>query len=266
MPYAQMTEWRFIDSGPYSSSFNMAVDEAIALTVRKGVFPPTLRIYEWERKSVSLGSFQKTADIDVGFCIANDVPIVRRPTGGRAILHGDELTYSFSSKNEGYFSKGLLDSYRQLSLAFMSALMMLGLDITIKTNRESGRSLTGSALCFHSTSYGEITLGNRKIVGSAQKRWRDGLLQQGSIPYTVDGELTQKIFNFEPLPGAGRIVGLRDTVPYLEPEGLKKAIRLSFEEVFRVKLHSAHLSHEEDLLARELEARKYRSPDWNFQR
>ncbi|HWR57957.1 MAG TPA: biotin/lipoate A/B protein ligase family protein [Thermodesulfovibrionales bacterium] len=262
-----MTEWRFIDSGPCAASYNMAVDEAIAISVRNGSSPPTLRVYGWDRPSVSLGSFQKISDIDVGFCAKTNVPIVRRPTGGRAILHDDELTYSFSSRSEGAFSGGLLDSYRQLSAAFKSAIETLGLHLAVKTERESGRNLARSPLCFKSTSYGEITFKGKKLIGSAQKRWRDGFLQQGSIPYTVDGDRAKRVFALEsPVDLESSVVGLKEHLDNLEPEKIKKAIAHAFEGAFQTRFSLSSLSPEEILLARELQTLKYLSQDWTYQR
>ncbi len=255
-----MTEWRLIDSGPSTASYNMAVDEAIAVSVRSGAVPPTLRLYGWDRPSVSLGAFQKTVDVNERYCEDNRIPVVRRPTGGRAIFHGDELTYSFSSKNEGFFSRGLLDSYRQLSAAFRSALETLGLNVTMKEGRESGRNLNRTPLCFRVASYGEISFRERKLIGSAQKRWKDGFLQQGSLPYAIDEEGTRKVFNLSPgFDLKDRMIGLRELLPNLDPEKFREAIRVSFEETFGIRFRSPGLSLKEDLLARELEVRKYRS-------
>ncbi len=255
-----MTEWRLIDSGPCSAPHNMALDEAIATEVRKGNVPVTLRFYGWERASVSIGSFQKIADLDLAFCVENDVPVVRRPTGGRAILHGDELTYSFSAGNDGLFSRGLLDTYRQLSAALKSALDMLGVDTVMKTERESGKILTRSPLCFRSTSYGELSFRGNKLIGSAQKRWADGFLQQGSIPYTADEENTRKIFRIAPSSDTrGGMIGLKEVLPDFDPSQLRNAIRISFEKTFRVRLRCSGLSPREIRLARELSAGKYRS-------
>jgi lipoate-protein ligase A len=260
-----MTEWRFMDSGPCGASYNMALDEAIATEVRKGNSLPTLRLYEWEVPSVSLGSFQKIADLNVSACVENNIPVVRRPTGGRAILHGDELTYSFSAGNEGFFSAGLLDTYRQLSAALKSALDMLGLAVTMKTERESGKTLARSSLCFKSTSYGELSYRGRKLIGSAQKRWKDGFLQQGSIPYTIDEEVTRTIFHLTPSADIrDGMIGLREALPDLDPAQFEEAIRTSFENIFRIRFRRCGPSREEILLARELEARKYRSPHWTL--
>jgi lipoate-protein ligase A len=238
----------------------MALDEAIATEVLKGNAPPTLRFYGWEKASVSIGSFQKIADVNLPYCISNNIPVVRRPTGGRAILHGDELTYSFSSGNGGFFSGGLLDTYRQLSTALKSALDMLGLDITMKTERESGETLARSPLCFRSTSYGELSYKGNKLIGSAQKRWKDGFLQQGSLPYTIDVEATQRIFNLAASSDMrDGMVGLRDVLPAFDPEQLKEAIRMSFEKTFRIRLLRSGIPPEEIRLARELEAQRYRT-------
>ncbi len=262
-----MTNWRFIDSGPCVASFNMATDEAIAASVRKGDAPATLRIYGWDRPSVSLGSFQKITDVNIDFCAEHNIPVVRRPTGGRAILHFDELTYSFSSASNGAFTGGLLDSYMRLGVALKSALEALGLSLAMKTERESGKNLARSPLCFGSTSYGEITFKGKKLVGSAQKRWKDGFLQQGSVPYSIDGGNMRRIFAPGP-PGNSNnsIVGLREVIACLDTKKLKEAVGLAFEDVFRIRFTLSALSPEELLLAREVEARKYLSREWTFQR
>ena len=260
-----MTEWRLIDSGPCPAAYNMALDEAIATEVRRERVPPTLRFYGWEIPSVSLGSFQKISDVDLRYCADNNIPVVRRPTGGRAILHGDELTYSFSAASGGLFPGGLLDTYRQLSLALRSALCLLGADITMKTERESGKVLTRSPLCFKSTSYGELSFHGRKLIGSAQRRWKDGFLQQGSIPYTLDERDTAKIFALAPAAATREgMVGLREVLPSLDPAKLKEAIRTAFEKTFVISLLRLDLSPEELHLARELESRKYRTPQRNL--
>lgn len=261
-----MPAWRVIDSGLCIASYNMAVDEAIATAVRKGSSPPTLRLYGWERTSVSLGFFQKITDLDTVFCDKNNIPVVRRPTGGRAILHGDELTYSFSSGNSGTFSRGILDSYRKLSTALKSALETLGLTLSIKSERESRSNLTRSPLCFKSMSYGEISFKGGKLVGSAQKRWKDGFLQQGSIPYATDAELVRRVFKLGSSADPEGCAGLRDIVADLDPDGLKEAIILTFENAFGIRLIPSSLHQEEILLARELESRKYLSREWTAQR
>lgn len=264
--------WRFIDSGQCSAACNMALDEAIATAVRKDKSPPTLRLYGWNIQSVSIGCFQKISDIDIEYCIGKHIPVIRRPTGGRAILHNHELTYSFSIKTiQGLFSKGLIDSYKKISIALGSALLKIGLSPELKLSREARNTSaihhSRIALCFQSTSFGEITINNKKVVGSAQKRWTDSLLQQGSIPFTIDNDKMVRIFRLESTQEVkGAIIGLKDIFPDLNTNDLQNAIRISFEETFDARLISSSPSQEEVSLAQELEAQKYLSHQWNFKR
>lgn len=260
-----MSVWRLIDSGPCDAAYNMALDEAIAISVRNGEAPPTLRLYSWTIPSVSLGSFQKIIDINIEYCINNNIPVVRRPTGGRGILHGDELTYSFSAKNEGDFSGGLLETYRRLSIAFQSALHQMGLNVVMKMERESGTNLTRNPLCFKSTSYGEISFDGRKLIGSAQKRWNDGFLQQGSIPYSIDYKKIISVFKTStPTLQYSRqeIVGLKELIAGFDSGGFKEAIKSSFEKTFNITLADSHPSPYEQELAHLLSSQKYRNPEW----
>ncbi|MCC6347390.1 MAG: lipoate--protein ligase family protein [Nitrospirales bacterium] len=258
--------WRLIDSGPCDAFCNMALDEAIALTVREGHHSlPVLRFYGWTVPSVSIGSFQKTTDVDCAYCGSHSLPVVRRPTGGRGILHGDELTYSVSSRNEGAFSRGLLDTYRLISRALQDGLERIGLPVTMKEERETGRVLTRSPHCFQSTSYGEIRFQARKAVGSAQKRWRECFLQQGSIPYTIDyGRLALVFSGMGQRAGGGgaetaerAMVGLKELLPDLDPERVKECLILAFEELFSVRLVPSRPSDREQDLALHLSSKKY---------
>lgn len=251
--------WRLIDSGLCSASYNMALDEAIATYVRKVDSPPTLRLYSWDKASLSLGCFQKASDINIEYCMANNIPIVRRLTGGRAILHDNELTYSFSVRTDQEpFSKHLLDSYKKISRAFSLAFKKLGILAEPKRQREKGRALVKSPFCFQSSSFGEILIDNRKAVGSAQRRWHDGLLQQGSIPYSYNEEVMRNIFRTEKTPALRDcMIGIKEALPELKEDGFKKIIADSFEEIFGVRLIPSHPSQEERLLAHKLESQKY---------
>jgi lipoate-protein ligase A len=258
--------WRFIDTGPCSAPYNMAIDEAIATVVRKNNAPPTLRLYGWDVPSVTIGYFQKISDVHTEYCVEHNIPIVRRQTGGRAILHTHELTYSFSIKTtHGLFSKGLRDSYKKISSACNNALLKVGLLPETRLRRKSYRSR--SSLCFHTTSYGEITINNKKVIGSAQKRWIDGLLQQGSIPYTVDNDDTVKVFRGEDSRVTKDfIIGLKDIFPDFNPDTFNKILKTSFEETFGIWLIPSPPSPEEISLARELEFQKYLTKEWNYMR
>jgi lipoate-protein ligase A len=251
----------------------MALDEAIAIAVKRESAPPTLRLYGWHKPSVSIGYFQKIMDVDVAYCAKKNIPLVRRLTGGRAILHGDEITYSFSSKTtSGLFFKGILDSYKEISAAFCLALSKMGISPELEPSRASG-GLRFSGLrsrnpsCFQSVSYGEITINGGKVIGSAQKRWTDALLQQGSIPIVTDGDDAAKVFRLDTAQKVkDSFIGLRDVLPGFMPEEFKETVRISFEETFDVKFDVLSLSPEEISMARKLEAERYSSHEWNFKR
>jgi lipoate-protein ligase A len=251
----------------------MALDEAIAVSVRKELAPPTLRLYGWEKASVSIGCFQKISDVDTDYCIGKNIPVVRRPTGGRAVLHGSEITYSFSVKTTyGLFSAGLLDSYKKISKALGLALMKTGISPELKLIRETQDSSSSShrlrsPLCFQSISYGEISINSRKVIGSAQKRWIDGLLQQGSIPLIIDKDAMTGIFRLDSDHGMrNSSIGLFEISTELNSDLIKNAIRISFEETFNTKFIISSPSVEEITLAQELEGQKYLSHAWKFKR
>jgi len=265
--------WRIIDTGPCTASLNMALDEAIATSVRQGVSPPTLRIYGWRQHAVSIGYFQSSEDLDIGYCRKNSIHMVRRPTGGRAVFHNDELTYSFSVQTKtGIFSRGLFDSYKKISSALALALSKAGLSPQSMKRKPGLKSKAQSAkfsnpLCFRSVSFGEISVDNIKVIGSAQKRWADGLLQQGSIPFTVDEDRGMKLFqrnnvHFRKAP----LIGLRQIAPSLSYDALKNTIRTAFEETFQIQLISSVPSQEELSLAHTLDAQKYLDDAWTFRK
>lgn len=265
-----MTPWRFIDSGPCTAFSNMAVDEAIARLVREGGKPPALRLYEWKVPSVSIGYFQKIGSINISYCVEKNVPVVRRLTGGRAVLHYKELTYSFSAVTaQGVFSGSLKDSYKKINEALCLSVSMAGLlpETRLAKDRNNTTYASKNPFCFDSASYGEVILNNKKIIGSAQKRWKDGLLQQGSIPFSMDEEEMKNIFKIEcRYDLKTRMTGLREAAPELTLNRFKEAVRAAFEEIFHIEFIHVPLSQEEIRLALELEARRYQSPEWNFQR
>ncbi len=242
----------------------MAVDEAVSLSVKKETAPPTLRFYGWGAPSVTIGYFQKINEIDVDYCMLNDIPVVRRITGGRAILHADEMTYSFSVRTKGQFTGGLLDSYRRISAAFHGAFIKAGMAPELIPDRRTRCPSLKSPLCFESASYGEFTIQKMKVIGSAQKRWPSGLLQQGSIPFSLDRHKISRVFGLKDTER--KMTGLTEIVPDLDADQLRNAVRLSFEETFNIQLSLCPLSREDLSLARELEEEKYLSRQWNFRR
>ena len=261
-------KWRLIDSGPCSAAFNMALDEAVAAVVREGAQPPTLRLYGWDRVSLSLGCFQDVVGIAISYCGDRGIPVVRRPTGGRAVLHDRELTYSFSTRTDREpFAGGLLNSYRRIGGALHLALSKIGIYSESRNDREKGSVLVGSPLCFQSSSYGEILAGKRKVIGSAQKRWSDGLLQQGSLPYFHNLEVIRRVFGIAEIKTVGECaVGIMDIAPGLDEEEFRGILGEAFEETFGISFIQSAPSPEELSLALELQKMKYLQPSWNLRR
>ncbi len=239
----------------------MALDEALATAVRTGQAPPTLRLYSWITPSVSLGVFQPFGEIDAAFCTEHAIPVVRRPTGGRAILHGDELTYSFSASADcSLFGTHLRDAYRALSSAFALAFRHIGLPAVVQNRPVAGRLLTRSALCFQSVSYGELTVSGKKIIGSAQKRWPNGFLQQGSIPFSMDAARSAGVFMKHTTDED--CAGLKSFLGDFDKDALQRAVIAAFEETFTIRLVEALPSRQETELAARLTEEKYRSRTW----
>jgi lipoate-protein ligase A len=239
----------------------MALDEALAREAQR----PVLRFYGWSRPSVSIGCFQDADEVNYGYLLKEGMPLVRRLTGGRGILHGHELTYSLSAPVAGIFRGGLRDNYTLLGQAFAEAFKALGLEPEIsRSKRLSGRSR--SPLCFESASLGEIKLGGRKVVGSAQKRWPGRFMQQGSIPFRIEQSELLRVFKSDGGPRVeDSMTGLLDVAPLLDPDVLKGAIVSAFEDVFGIEFDESAATSSEEELAREL-GLKYRSTEWNLRR
>jgi lipoate-protein ligase A len=183
--YAPAT-WRLIRSGAADGATNMAVDEAILRAVVDGQVPPTLRLYAWKPPCLSLGRSQKVADVDLDALHAAGYELVRRPTGGKAILHVDELTYSVVvPQDDPRVAGGIVGSYRRLSAGLVRGLERLGVMGLVADQRAGNRGLEGP-VCFEVPSDYEITVAGRKLAGSAQMRSQGVVLQHGALPLWGD--------------------------------------------------------------------------------
>ncbi len=179
--------WRLVADEAHSGAFNMALDDAIVEAVSTGSAPPTLRFYRWEPPCLSIGYSQRTTDFDLAALATRGWDLVRRPSGGRAVLHLDEVTYSTAALADDWrLAGGVLESYRRLSAGFLHGLAGLGVRLT---DEEDGPDGDGprSAACFDAPSRHELTASGRKLVGSAQWRRGNGVLQHGSVP--LSGEV-----------------------------------------------------------------------------
>jgi lipoate-protein ligase A len=180
--------WRLIiEDEPRTGMANMAIDQAIAEACATGESLPTLRFYRWQPPAVSLGRHQFASDIDQEAARKLGYDIVRRTTGGRAILHTDELTYSVAGpQSEPRLAGGVMDAYLRLSNALVVGLQRLGAREVMKADGHVRAGPDVSAACFEVPSAYEIVVSGRKLMGSAQSRRARYVLQHGSLPLTGD--------------------------------------------------------------------------------
>jgi len=194
--------WRLLIDETADAAWNMAADEAMLLSLASGEALPTLRFYTWKPAAISLGYFQRAdAEIDRTACARQGISVVRRLTGGRAVLHDLEVTYSLVVREgEPYIPSGVSASYLFFSRGIVAGLARLGVAAQMQTTEieERGNARTiRSAACFDAPSQYEITVGGRKIVGSAQVRKDGVLLQHGSILLRFCPEQMTSIMRFD---------------------------------------------------------------------
>lgn len=263
--------WRLIIDGAMDGATNMAIDEAMAWAAAEGIAPPTLRFYQWDPPCISLGLHQKLRDIDLDACRARGYDIVRRPTGGRAILHTDELTYAVAApESEPRVAGGVMDAYHRLSQGLVQGLRRLG----IPADEAPGNTRTArdvSAACFEVPSAYEICVDGHKLMGSAQRRGRGMVLQHGTLP--LYGDLTRIVDCLAiqyPAPRerlrsqllhhavtVEQALGRR--VPFAEAA---QTMAEGFAEALNLELIPGELTETERQKADELRAEKYANPEW----
>ena len=180
--------WRLLDTGLQDGATNMAVDEAVLLAVAEGESPPTLRFYGWHPPCVSVGYAQSLrGEINLDACQRLGYTWVRRPTGGRAVLHIDELTYSvIAPQAEVRVAGDILTSYQRLSRGLVTGLALLGCHAVQAGRQPDSKQADKSAACFDVSAHYEVTALGRKLVGSAQVRRRGVVLQHGALPLMGD--------------------------------------------------------------------------------
>ena len=259
-------EWRLIiDETSNTGAWNMALDEAIMEAVSASIAPPTLRFYRWEPPCISLGKRQPISGIALERCRADGVDLVRRATGGLAILHTDELTYSLVTHPEDPRVEGaILDSYRKLSQGLVAGLRRLGVQAEMRPVSAAG-SPNASAACFEAPSAYELIACGRKLMGSAQTRPHGRLLQHGSLPLFGDiGRLASYLEFPSETERTALLLQLRRRATTLEAvvgrsvsfREAAAALAEGFTEVLNVRLAPGEPSADELAAARRLAANK----------
>ena len=291
----RVSDWRLLPFGSFPAGENMAIDEAVFRVVGRAGGPPTLRLYGWSSPAVSIGFFQDAAaEIDLAACRRAGVEVVRRPTGGRAVYHDDDLTYAVvAPERNPLFPASIVGTYQVISRGLVRGLAGLGLAAELSPGDEgSGAGTTGAgagaerspgktagrlvrtppAACFAVPSRHELLVAGRKICGSAQVRSRGAFLQQGSLLMSFAPEKTAAVLH---LPGGTReerVAALRARATSLYEhlprsvtrEDVCRAVVEAFQELWQVSFLPGGLLPEEEELKNRLFADKYGRTGWNL--
>jgi lipoate-protein ligase A len=266
--------WRVIIQGAADGPTNMAIDEAIGEQVAAGAALPTLRFYLWKPPCLSLGYSQPASDVDFERLRGFGWDIVRRPTGGRAILHTDELTYSIAAPDtDPHVMGGIVESYRRLSAGLLAGLDALGAVVHAERAAEEAHHFEGP-VCFEVPSDYEITVRGRKLLGSAQTR-RGGhiVLQHGALP--LYGDITRicdtLAFPSEAAREEARARVLERAITLEEALGARPtaaqvvgALIQGFAQALNLELDEAELTPAERIRAEALRAEKYAADAWTY--
>ncbi|OCS88607.1 lipoate--protein ligase family protein [Caryophanon tenue] len=276
-----MEKWYFIHSGKCSGSFNMAMDEALLTLHSKGEIPPVIRFYEWAPATLSIGYFQQAArDINLEAVHEQGLGFVRRPTGGRAVLHEHELTYSVIV-SEAYpnMPTTVTEAYRVISEGILKGFHHLGLDayFSVPDTDEKRADLKQpkSAVCFDAPSWYELVVEGKKVAGSAQTRQQGVILQHGAILLDVDIEKLLSVFNFsteaqkermrKKLPEKAVAINDLTDKPITIAQSVE-AFKRGFEESLQIELVPYTLTDEQLAFVKQIEQEKYATDEWNFKK
>jgi lipoate-protein ligase A len=251
----------------------MALDEALLQSVQAGLALPTLRLYDWVPATLSLGYAQPLSNVDLTKLEELGWGIVRRPTGGRAILHVDEITYSVTAPiAEKRIAGGVLESYQRLSRALLKAVELLDVPaIGNKLRKKESKVSEPNPICFEAPSDYEITVDGKKLLGSAQARRKEGVLQHGSLPLHGDIGRIANALDFSSEDKRTRAADrVRQSAATVEDgvgskiswDEAAKAFKLAFAEVLDLEFIQEEPSKHEFQLAERWESEKYATAEW----
>lgn len=272
--------WHYIDSGKCTPSFNMALDEALLTLHSRGEIGPVLRFYEWSPATLSIGYFQRIEkDIDMEKVKELGLGFVRRPTGGRGVLHEHELTYSvIVSENYPSMPETVTEAYRVISGGLLEGFRNLGLQAEFSIpDQEVTKQLRNpkSGVCFDAPSWYELVVEGKKVAGSAQTRQKGVILQHGAILMSLDIEKLTSIFTYSSPALKERV---RRTLPDraiaidrltdrdVTIDECKTAFSKGFEKSLQITLEPLELTADQLQLVHQIEREKYSNDDWNFKK
>jgi len=281
--------WRLLVDIDLPGDYHMALDEALLESVIAGS-APVVRFYTWRPATLSLGVNQPVGEVDRLEIERRGFGLVRRLTGGRAVLHQHELTYSvIARENDPRVAGGVIESYRKISAALVDGLRMLGLDVGLaapdkalyramaasrrQNDVEDSAESSNGAVCFDVASAYEITSGGKKLVGSAQARRGGAILQHGSILLDVDWDAWVSVFAYASEAGKAhaytklptRMTSLRQELGrVVSIEEAMSALANSFQKALEIDLTPTRLTAEEDAAAQRLARDKYGTDAWTL--
>lgn len=275
------TVWHYINSGKCSASYNMALDEALLEWHSKGEIGPVLRFYEWAPATLSIGYFQNVSkEIDMTQVEKHGLGFVRRPTGGRGVLHEHELTYSvIVTEDYPNMPETVTEAYRVISGGLLEGFRNLGLDAYFaipETEEElQGLKKPKTAVCFDTPSWYELVVEGKKVAGSAQTRQKGVILQHGAILLSLDEEKLVSLFKFTSEEQRERMkAGLSEKAVAIDrltgrevsASEAAEAFSKGFEKALNIQLERYKLSEAQLQYVKEIENEKYANDNWTFKK
>lgn len=272
-----MQSWDIIVEKNLSGADNMAIDEVLMNQVRAGKSNPVLRFYTWEPACLSLGFFQRASkEIDFAACEKEGIDVVRRATGGRAVLHDEELTYSVIVREDNELvPKTITQSYLSISKGLLQGFHHLGIEANLSSEETIRVKDFRSAACFEAPSSYEVVVGNKKIVGSAQVRKEGMLLQHGAI---VNRMGVDKLFSLFKVDNPkkldvmkkfllGKATSVEEVLGHtLLLDEMIEAFAKGLSDSLTLELTPRGLTEEERTLVKLLVAEKYGNKDWTHRK
>lgn len=267
MAESKMREWKLIvDKTPLKGSLNMAEDEYLLNSLEKDS-QTYLRFYRWEKPTVSLGYSQNIEKvIDFNYCLKNGIDIVRRMTGGKLVLHHNEITYSVCSSDEEIFPPSLAESYKLISQALILGLEKMGVNSYLAAGAPSSY-VKGNLPCFSYPARNEIEVQGKKIVGSAQKRLGSRFIQHGSIPVENNGSLLELVTTLREGKSKIRMTSLSEVLGRkVSFDWAVERLAEGFSEYFGISLKPKIFNAKERERILRIQKYRYENKDWTFLR
>ena len=215
----------------YSGDENMSIDQKnLEFAISQKLREPILRFYGWKPKCVSVGRNQSFEDINRDFCKKNNIDIVKRITGGRGLLHDNELTYSFVCPAD-FLNNGesVIKSYKEISSAIILGFKELNIELTLGGNK---KIKTSYDYCMSLSTGADLNYRNKKLIGSAQYRSQNYILQHGSILFDYDKDLIETIFSEK--INSEEITCMKEINSDITREETAEAVKAGFEKYFRI--------------------------------